>query len=339
MKRTLLLLFLSVLSFSSFASNKVCVGETVVVVFNEELKKLTVHEKESLEIRQSTSLEGFVFGEIALSKDESKIWFQMDGIMYARDTQTGEIVKEIQGSNVYTFELSAAMDYLIHFEMMEQDALVYVYDLNTAEAISYAKLPFADFLETIHFDAEEQQLHLLSKPFASKTEKPSKEPVFGVPETLEEVALDFRHDGMESRYVVYDIANKKELYNEVIEYSPDYECNFEVIDNRLFIITALGSAEVQEDFSLKLEPLFAMNMTDYAIFGTDVIGVTGFDLFSYSVETQMGKEWDEDKVNLLLIKASGLAVTETDYYFIAEGVLYRVKRAKPLNIDFETSLE
>lgn len=339
MKRTLLLSFLLFITASSFASNKICVGENVVVVFNEDLKKLTVHEKESLEIKQSTELEGSVFGEIALSQNESKIWFEIDGVMYARDLETGEIVKNIQGANVYKFELSAAMDYLIHFEMMENDALVYVYDLNTAEAVSYAKIAFTDFLETIHFDAQKQQLHLLSKRFTSETEKPSKEPVFGLPSSVEEIALDFRNDGLASRYFVYDIANKQELYNEVISYSPDFGCNFEVIDERLFIVTAIGTAEVQEDFSLKLTSLVAMNVVDYAVFGSDLIGITGFNFFSYSVETGTYKEWNDDKANLILIQSKGLAVSETDYYFMMEGVFYRAKRSEPLNIDADMPID
>lgn len=337
--RTLLLFILSFITFSSLASNKICVGETILVVFNEDLKKLTVHDKESFEIRQSTTLEGTSFGEIALSRDESKIWFPMDGIMYVRDVKTGEIVKEIQGANAYKFELSAAMEYLIHVELMEDHSLIYVYDLNSAEAISFANIPFSDFVETVHFDAEEQQFHLLSKQVKSRTETLSKEPMFGLPETVEQIALDFLHDGMESRYYVYDITNKKELFNQVIPYSPDYSCDFEVIDGRLFVVTALGTAEVMEDFSLRITPLLAMNVSDYAIFGKQLIGVTGSNLFAYSVETEEQDEWYDDEVNELLIQASGLAITETHYYFIKEGVLYRMKRSEPLNIDLETLVE
>lgn len=339
MKQLLLSLTLALFSFASFASNKICIGEKVIVVFNENIKKLTVHDKESLELLQSTELEGNTFGEIALSKNGTKIWFQMDGVMYCRDVDNGEILKEIQGANSYKFELSAAQDYLIHFERIEESSLIYVYDLNTAEAISYAKVDFTFFLETIHYDHEKQQLHLLSKTFPSETEKPSKEPVFGLPETAEQIALDFRHDEEESRYYVYDIENKKVLYDKNIAYSPDFSCDFEVINERLYIITQMGTAEVLDDYSLKLTSLVLINMNDYAILESEMVGATNFFLFSHSFETGAYKEWDDDEVNLIIVEADAIAMTETEYYCILEGLLYRFDRSDPSDSNFDMPLD
>ena len=339
MKHLLLSITLVLFTFGSFASNKICVGEKVIVVFNESLKKLTVHDKETLEVLQSTELEGYNFGEIALSQDGTKIWFQMDGKMYCRDVETGEILKELQGASMYKFELSAAQDYLIHFERIEQSSLIYVYDLNTAQAISYAKVDFSLFLETIHYDHAKQTLHLLSRTFQSKTEKPSKEPLFGLPETAEQIELDFRHDQEESRYYVYDIANKKVMYDEIITYSPDFSCDFEVINDRLFLITQIGTAEVLEDYSLKITSLVILNMSDYAILETEMVGPTGFFLFSHSFENGAYKELDDNKANKILVEADGIAMTETDYYAINEGIFYRFKRSEPLNVDFEMALD
>lgn len=337
--RTLLLFLLLFITLPSLASNKICVGETVLVVFNEELKKLTVHDKETFAILQSNHLEGHSFGEIALSADESKIWFPIDNIMYARDLTSGEIVKEIHGISAYKFEFNAAMDYLIHVELMEDRTVMYAYDLNSTEAIAYANIPLMDLVETVHFDATKQQFHILFKQVQSKTETLSKEPLFGLPETIEQIALDFLHDGMESRYYVYDSAEKKEVFNQVLPYSPDYGCNFEVINERLFVVTALGTAEVMDDFSLKLIPMFTMNVSDYAIINDQIIGSTGSNLFMYSVDTEQQRDLYDDEVNQLLIEASGLAITETHYYFTKEGILYRIKRSEPLNIDLETSVE
>ena len=340
MKQLFLSIILTFFATGSFASNKICIGEKVIVVFNENLKKLTIHDKETLELLQSTQLEGDSFGEIALSSDGTKIWFQMDGKMYCRDMESGEIVKELAGMNSYKFELSSVQDYLIHFETIEHNhSLIYVYDLNTAEAISYAKVEFTRFLETIHYDQKKQEFHLLSRTFPSKTEKPSKEPLFGLPETAEQIALDFRHDEEETQYFVYDIANKKVLYDEIIEYSSDFTCDFEVINDRLFLITQMGTAEVMEDYSLKLTSLVAINMADYTILESEMVGATGFDLFSYSFETGAYKEMDDSEANLILVEADALAMDETDMYAIKEGIFYRFKRAELLNADFEMPLD
>ena len=339
MKQFLLSFALVFFTFGSFASNKICIGEKIIVVFNENLKKLTVHDKQTLEVLQSTNLEGYSFGEIALSSDGTKIWFQIDGTMYCRNLDSGEIVKELQGTNAYKFELSNAQDYLIHFETIEQHSLIYVYDLNTAQPISYAKIEFTNALETIHYNHERQEIHLLSKTFPSKTEKPSKEPLIGLPETAEQIALGFRYDGEESQYFVYDIANKKVIYDQVIEYSSAYSCNFEVIDKKLFIITDIGTAEVLEDYSLKLTSLVIMNLADYSILESELVGATGFGLFSQSFQSGIYTEMNQNEVNLILIEADALAMSETNYYAIKEGVFYRFKRAAPLNVDFEMALD
>lgn len=340
MKHLLLSIILSFFAFGSSASNKICIGEKVIVLLNENIKKLTVHDKVTMELVQSTDLEGSSFGELALSSDGTKIWFQVDATMYCRDFETGEIVKELQGTNSYKFELSSTQDYLIHFETIEHDhSLVYVYDLNTTQAVSYAKVDFTNFLETAHYDHKKQELHLLSITFPSKTEKLSKEPLFGLPETAEQIALDFRHDGEETQYLVYDIANKKVIYDDVIEYSSDFSCNFELINDKLYLITDIGTAEVLEDHSLKLTSLVAINMADYTILESELIGATGFNFFSYSIETGAYKEMDDNEANLILIEADALAMNETDIYAIKEGIFYRFKRAEPLNVDFEMSLD
>lgn len=339
MKHILLSLILAMVSFGSFASNKICVGEKVVVVFNENLKKLTIHDKETLEVLQSSMLEGNSFGEIALSSDETNIWFQIGGMMYCRSIETGEITKEIPGTNAYKFELSAAQDYLIHYETYEDHSLIYVYDLNTAEAVSYAKVDFVNFLETAHYDHEKQQLHLLSRTFESKTEKPAKEPMFGLPESAEEIALHFRQDQKETHYFVYNIANKSVLYDEKIEYSPDFECNFEVIKDELYIITAMGTAKVKEDYSLEITSIILMNLTDYAILDSEFVGATPYFLYTRSFETGEYKEMYDDETNLILIEAAGIAMTETDYYCVNEGVFYRFKRSEPMNADFDMPLD
>ncbi|MDG1331417.1 MAG: hypothetical protein P8P74_03760 [Crocinitomicaceae bacterium] len=339
MKHILLSFILVLISFGSFASNKICVGEKVLVVFNENLKKLTVHDKESLEVLQSTDLEGSTFGEIALSPDEANIWFQTGRTMYCRSIESGEILKELSGTNAYKFELSAAQNYLVHYETYEDHALVYIYDLNTAEAVSYAKVDFVNFLETAHYDHEKQQLHLLSSTFASKTEKPAKEPMFGLPSTSEEIELHFRQDGDETRYFIYDIANKSVLYDEVIPYSPDFECNFEMINDELYIITALGTAKVKEDFSLEITSMVLMNMSDYTILASEFVGATPYFLYTRSFETDTYEEMDDDQVNLILIESDAIAMTETDYYCIKDGVFYRFKRSEPMNADFEMPLD
>lgn len=339
MKQLLLSIALALFTFTSLASNKICVGENVIVLFNESLKKLTVHDKETMEIIQSTELEGDSFGEIALSQDGSKIWFEMDSKMYCRDLETGEIVREIQASNAYKFELSNAQDYLIHFETIEDYSLIYVYDLNTTEAISYAKVDFTNFLETIHYDHQKQRFHLLSRTMTSATESPSKEPQFGLPETAEQIELHFRHDEKEMRYFVYDIANKTVLLDELIAFSPDYSCDFEVINDKLYLITDLGTAEVLEDHSFKMSSIVNMNRSDYAILGSELVTATDFFLSIYSFETGVFTELYDDEANKVLIEAIGITMTETDYYAFNESVFYRFKRSDPMNADFEMTLD
>lgn len=339
MKHILLSIALAFFTFGTFASNKICIGEKVIVVFNESLKKLTVHDKETMEVFQSTELEGSSFGEIALSQDGSKIWFQVDRTMFCRDLETGEIVKELLGSSFYKFELSNARDYLIHYETIETFSLVYVYDLNTTEAISYAKVDFKGSLETCHYDHVKQEIHLLSRTFPSKDEKAHKEPIFGLPETSEEIELEFRHDEEVSHYLVYDIANKKVLYDENVFYSSDFSCDFEVIEDRLYIITQLGTAEILEDYSFKITSLVALNMLDYSILESEMVGSTTFFLFSHSFKTGETKELYDDEADVILIEADAIAMDETNYYAILEGVFYRFKRSDPMYVDYEIALD
>ena len=75
--------------------------------------------------------------------------------------------------------------------------------------------------------------------------------MFGMPETPEEIALAMRQDELESRYYIYDIANKAVIYDENIFYSSSFSVDFEVInDSTLYLITQVGTAEVLEDHSL-----------------------------------------------------------------------------------------
>ncbi len=339
MKSVLLAVFSLLFASQLFASNKICIGEKVIVVLNDNVNKLTVHDKETMEVLQSTSLEGSIFGELALSQDGSKIWFQMDATMYCRDVSTGEIVKELEGANAYTFELSAAQDYLVHFENMEDHALIYVYDLNTAEAISNAKVDFTQFLETIHYDHKKQVLHLLSQTFDSKTEKSSEEPMYGIVESSEEITESMLYDERESRYYVYDIANKKVIYDQNLSYSPDFSSDFEVINDRLTIVTQVGTAQVQDDYSLKVASLAIPNLADYAIDGSNLIGMNGFFLFFYSFEDDSIIQLYDDEVNQILIEADAISITDTDYYTFKEGVFYRFKRSDPMNADFDMPMD
>lgn len=339
MKHLLLSFLLAMFSFGSFASNKICVGEKVIVVLNENIKRLVILKKENLEILQTTDLEGESFGEIGLSSDGANIWYQVDDRMICRVIETGVILLEISGGSGSTFELSAAMDNLIHYENIEEKALVYVYDLNTAEAISYAKIDSKLSLESAHYDQENQRLHILSHTYPSKTEKPSKEPKFGLPESVEQLALEFRHDQEEMHYMVYDIQNKKALYDEWIEYSPDDQCNFEMINDELYIVTDMGTAKVLEDFTFELTLIISLNQIDYDVIESELIGVNGYFMYIHSFKTGTYKKLDDFEANLILIEADGIAATETDFYCIKEGVFYRFKRSTPMNVDMDMALD
>jgi hypothetical protein len=338
MKHALLSLLLVLISFGSFASNKICIGEKVIVVLNENIKRLTVHDKETMEVLQMTDLEGNSFGEIGLSSDGSKIWFQIDDKMFCREIESGEIIKEItQGWG--KFDLSASMDYLIHYETIEEKSLIYVYDLKSAEAISYAKFDSKLKLETAHYDHKNQLLHILSPRYPSKTEKAPKEPMFGLPQSVEQLELEFLHDKMESHYIVYDIQNKKALYDEWISYSPNHTCNFEMINDELYIVTDMGTAKVKEDFSFELTLIVSVNLTDYDVEGSELVGINGYNMFVHSFESNTHKNLDHFDVNPILVEADGIAITETHYYCIKDGVFYRFKRTTPRDVDFEVPLD
>lgn len=339
MKYLLLSILISFGGFSALASNKICVGENIIVVFNENLKKLSIHDKETMEVLQADELEGRSFGEIALSTDGTKLWFQIDDKMYCRDVNTGELLKELHSSGDFKYELSAADDYLIHFETIEQHSLIYVYDLNSTQAVAYAKVDFTESLETIHYDHKRQKLHLLSSTRPTKKETAPKEPTFGLPQSAEQVALEFLHDQEEMRYMVFDITTKKSLFDAFVPYSPDSDCNFEVIGDKLYIITGIGTAEVLEDYSFKLTSLVVTNLSDYDVLNSELVGTNDYFAFSNSFEDNTYKKWDSFDANLLLIEADAIAVTETDYYVIKEGIFYRFKRSEPRNVDFEIAMD
>ncbi len=339
MKSILLAVFSLLFASQLFASNKLCVGEKYLVVLNTSTKKLTVHEKATLQIIQSTTLEGYSFGELALSSNEGNIWFEMDGIMYCRSVEMGEILSEIMGSNAYKFELDNSSQHLVHIEQSEEQTLVYIYDLNTREAVGSAKFGFKWSLETCHFDPATKELHLLSKKFDSTREKASEETVFGLPETPEEIEAAMRHDQQESHYLVYDFKTKNVVYDQDVFYSSDFETNFELIAGRLFVVTQLGTAEVLGDRSFSITPLVATNLSDYAIFGAQIVGGNGSFFFNYSISDGTFVEHWDDEVNQLLIDATAIAVTETEYYATSESVLYRFQRSSPREVDADVVIE
>ena len=339
MKHILLSFLLAMFSFGSFASNKICIGEKVIVILNENIKRLTVHDKETMEIMQVTDLEGDSFGEVALSTDGTKLWFQIDDKMFCRVIETGEIIKEIPKGDQGKFDLSAAMDHLIHYETIENKSLIYVYDLNSTEAVSYAKIDSKLGLESAHYDHEKQLLHVLSHVYPSKNETPSKEPMIGLPESIEQLELEFLHDKEEMHYIVYDIQNKKALYDDWIAYSPNHSCNFEVINDELYIVTDMGTAKVLEDFSFELTTIVCVNLTDYDVGESELIGANGYFMFVNSFKNGSFRKLDSFEANQILIEADGIAVTETEYYCIKDGVFYRFKRSTPRDVDFEIALD
>jgi len=339
MKYILLSILSVFFSFGTLASNKICIGENVIVVLNENVKRLTVHDKESMEILHLTDLEGDSFGDVALSSDETKIWFQVDDKMYCHEVESGEIIKAIPGGDSFKFELSAAMDYLIHYETIEKKSLIYVYDLNSAEAIAYAKVDSYYLLGTAHFDSKNQQLHVLSEVYPSKREAHSKEPRIGLPQSAEQIELEFLYDQEEARYIVYDIQNKKTLYDEWINYSPDGNFNFEVINDELYIVSGIGTAKVLDDYSLEMTSLVCDNQVDFDVHESELAGMNGNMLYVQSFEKGTFKKHDDFDANLILLKADGIAITATYFYCIKEGVFYRFKRATPMDVDFEISLD
>lgn len=339
MKHVFLSFLLVMFSFGSFASNKICIGENVIVVLNEKIKRLTVHDKASMEVIQLTDLEGDSFGEVALSSDETKIWFQINDKMFCRVLETGEIIKELPEGNRGTFELSASMNYLIHYQTIDGKSLIYVYDLNSTEAISYAKVDSKLKLESAHYDHENQRLHILSIAYPSKNEKSSKEPVLGLPQSVEQIKLDFLHDQEEMHYIVYDIQNEKALYDEWIAYSPDGDCDFELINNELYIVTDIGTAKVLEDFSLDLTTIVCVNQTDFDVHKSELVGTNGYSMYVQSFDSGTFKKMDSFEANTILVNADGIALTDDEYYCINEGVFYRFKRSTPMDVDYEIALD
>ncbi|MFK7786776.1 MAG: hypothetical protein AB8B56_16775 [Crocinitomicaceae bacterium] len=339
MKQILLSVLLALFSFGSFASNKICVGENIIVVLNEKVKRLTVHDRASMEIIQSTHLEGDSFGEIALSTDGSKIWFQIDDKMYCRAIESGEILKEMPGGDSYTFDFSASMDYLIHYQTIDEKSLIYVYDLNTAEAISYAKVDSKLELETAHYDHNKQLMYVLSETYPTKKESTSKEPQIGGLQSIEQIELEFLHDQEEMRYIVYDIQNKKALHDEWLAYSPDGNCDFELINGELFLVSGIGTAKVLEDFSFKLTNVICVNQKDHNVYASELIGVNGYLMYTYSPEKGTYTKYDDFEANLILLEADGIAITETELYCIREGIFYRFRRDNLMGVDYEIALD
>lgn len=339
MKLILLSFLFALFSFGSFASNKICVGENVIVVLNENVKTLTVHDRASMEVIQMTHLEGDSFGEIGLSRDGSNMWFQIDDKMYCRSIESGEILKELDGGASFKFDLNASMDYLIHYQTTEESTLIYVYDLNTTEAISYAKVDFKLKLETSHYDHEKQLLYLLSETYPTKKESSSKEPQLGLPQSTEQIELEFLHDQEEMRYLVYDIQNKKALFDEWLAYSPDGYCDFELIDGELFLVSGVGTSKVLEDFSFDLTTVVCVNQKDHNIYESELVGVNGYLMYSYSPEKGTYTKYDDFEVNLILLEADAIAMTETEFYCIREGIFYRFRRDNLMGVDYEIALD
>jgi hypothetical protein len=339
MKYIILSFTISLFAFGSFASNKICIGEKIIVVFNEKVKRLTVHDRASMEIMQMTELEGDSFGEIGLSTDESKIWFMIGDIMYCRDVESGEILKEIQGGDSYKFDMNASMDYLIHYQTIEEKSLIYVYDLSSMEAVSYAKVDSKLELETAHYDHKKQLIYVLSKTYPSKNESSTKEPTLGLPQSVEQIELEFLHDQEEMHYIVYDILNKKALKDEWLAYSPDGNCDFEMIGEELFLVSDVGTAKILEDFSFDLTNIVCVNHKDHNVFESELVGVNRYLMYIYSTEKGTYKTYDSSAADVILLEADGIAMTETELYCIREGIFYRFLRATPMSVDYEVPLD
>ncbi|MFT5779684.1 MAG: hypothetical protein ACI837_002643 [Crocinitomicaceae bacterium] len=339
MKHIVLFWVILLTSTSLLASNQISVGEKFVVVANSKSKKITVHDKATLEIVHTIFIENGRLYEVALSSDESTIWYRSGATMYCISTSTWEPNIEFEGFGVYRFELNNQNKQLIHYENSGESTIVDIFDLNSAVMSDHMEIPFSGFIESIFYNDSTDQLIILTPKFDLKSELPlSEEEAIIFPETKEEVELSMRHDGKGSRLVVFDKMDNI-IHDDTIYYSSNFSTDLDMIGDRLFLITQIGNCEILEDYSLRTTSFIATNVQDYTIHETSIYGSNSFNFFQYnSTDDSYTEFWDDD-MNKIIVEANAVEMDETHCFVVYDNILYRFKQDNMREVDWEVSVE
>jgi hypothetical protein len=340
MKQFLLAFAILITSTTLFAANKISVGEKWVVVANQNAKKITVHDKLTLEIVHTISLESRSLRDMTLSNDESKIWYLVGGTMNCISTSSWETVLEIQGMNLFLFEFNALNKQMVHYEGSSELSHVAIYDLNSTEIIHKADLSFSGFIEAAYFDDSLKQIYLLSKRDKFNSELPlSEEDAVIFPESREDIEKVMKHDGKGSRLLVFDLNTNAATFDDTLYYSPNFSSDIDKIGDRLFLITQVGNCELLKDNSLRTTSFIATNVADYTIHGTSIFGANQFTFFQYNSANETFVEFWDDEVNIIILESTAIDMDKTHCFVLSDNILYRFDQTKMMNVETEISVE
>ncbi len=343
--RLFLFAFSIVTSLTLYANSGISIGKTMVVVLNENTREITVHTKEKLEIIHRLVLpKSGSIKSIALSSDESKIWYVVGEKAICVSTINWKEVISISGVNSYNFRLDKQNKHLIHFSGDEKMSAVDIYDLNTAKITARVKVKFSDFLESIIYNESTGMLTMLGTKKDDKSEVPMKgDADILFPETKEDVNKMMHHDGKTSQFTIYDVRNNVVIVNKRTFYSPNFSTSLEMIGEELFAVTQIGTCKISEGHEFTMTSLIATNVSDFAIADTMIAGATGFTFFTYTLKDDKFTEFYDDEVNELCLQADASAFDKGDYYMCYENTLYRFKDedgfgVQFVNVDIDISL-
>lgn len=252
---------------------------------------------------------------IFLSSDKSKIWYLSSSDYYFIDTKTWKSEKKISGVNVYAFNPSSDKNYFVYTHSGDEFTSE-IYDANTGELYKSVSYVANAFIGDVMYDEISKKLYQISSTFSSESETVISS---SNPETLADLEAAMKNDGKKVELLVYDLAMGNVAYKEEIYYSPQFHFSFEYLKEQLYIISAMGTAMVNDDYQIQLLPVITGgNLRAYGVDKKGMIGFTFFDLFKYEFATKTFTSVEEYHDGLL----SSLAVFSAngiEYYFLGES--------------------
>lgn len=218
-----------------------------------------------------------------ISSDSSKIWYAKDFDYYCLDTKTWKAEKKLSGKNVFTFNPSSDNHFVVFTESMGDEFTSSIYNANDASLYKTVSYKANAFLNDVAYDEKTGYLYQSSRNYSA-----GNEPIgdFYYPETVGDVETALKNDGNESELVVIDVSNGQVLYQKSLFYSPQSASEFMFIQGQLHLVTKLGTARIEKDFSLHLLPLVLSGTpVSFGTIGANLVGFSTFEVFRMNCST------------------------------------------------------
>lgn len=288
MKKITLLLFLI---FAICHAQAILTTPSFNIIYKNDNTLLVLNKSDNKVLYKVENIYGSSFEKnLFVSKDQSKLWYQNSFDYICVNTSTWKVEKKINGFNVFLFCPTTNREYFVHSQLEDDEFTSSIYDANKGEIIKTVKYNAHSFVDDVIYDSKTGYLYQLSSNYVSSTE--TKQNIKDFPENVDDITNIMKNDGNETELIVYDVRNDKLISKKSNFYSASSSPNLEIINDKVYIITGIGTALIDANFNFKIAPMIYSGLRSYAIVDNGIIGVTFFEMFNMNFSTWESKSLD-----------------------------------------------